>query len=508
MVMLFLSPPASENFANEDGQALKEMIAHLQKLETIIWSVMKSGGRYEARLWLCNTISSIHSLTPPEHCDLFVELLRVNKSEHDVAAQLLQMIFEKRPDMAGSIVAKRSYMLEKFFQGNPRRILEWFDHFATVGESGHRKGARALSKFAFMNRDTCWEELEWKGRHGQSPAVVATKPHYFHDLDVLMTVENFLEYVPDFWSSEELAESVKDGEILNIDQKYFINKFLQLMYVENLEELWDIIEEFIMGEQFSCLCQHLLIILDEPRMLHFLKSISKFILVNANCKELRYPSCWLENLLSTCSDSVSVDELILVNAVISHGRRLLRLIIDEEYEEEKQKLNELLRNEFKFCDTDHWALMKECLKMKKEMAVKYVGLQSWILHYHLALERKSQHSYETLFTVNGISFRRADDFSLVQDHGSELDEVLYLRHNKKRKRDKKRMKKKNNHKDENADEILVFDSSKGLHDWKSGDRSWLLSTDDFSCAWNAVDLPEHLSKFCFWTWMRWVLSKW
>jgi hypothetical protein len=87
--------------------------------------------------------------------------------------------------------------------------MQWFDHFAFTVESSHKRGARALSQYAFVNRDICWEELEWKGKHGQFPAVVATKPHYFRDLDVLRTVQNFLEYVPDFWSSDEFANSVK-----------------------------------------------------------------------------------------------------------------------------------------------------------------------------------------------------------------------------------------------------------------------------------------------------------
>lgn len=85
--------------------------------------------------------------------------------------------------------------------GNPKRIMQWFSNFANGGGLDHKKGAKALSQFAFVNRDICWEELEWKGKHGQSPAVVATKPHYFLDLDVQRTVENFLDNVPEFWSS-------------------------------------------------------------------------------------------------------------------------------------------------------------------------------------------------------------------------------------------------------------------------------------------------------------------
>ncbi|XP_020676373.1 uncharacterized protein LOC110095261 isoform X1 [Dendrobium catenatum] len=513
MVRLFLGPPPSGIFGDRD--AVKERVELLEKLESVIWSAMVSGDRYEARLWLCNTISSIHSITLREQCKLFIDLLRLKKSKHDVAARLLQMIFENRPGLAGSIIAKKICMLEKFFEGNPRRILEWFDHFATVGESGHKKGARALSKFAFMNRNTCWEELEWKGRHGQSPAVVATKPHYFHDLDVLQTVENFLKYVPDFWSSDELAESVKDGEILKIDQKYFIDSFLHWMYEENLDGVWVAVEEFMMNQQFSFLCQHLLVVVDDSRMLTFFNSISKFINVDAQCKELKHPSCWLEYLLSTCSGSVSVEEYILLNAVISHGRQLLRLMTNEEHESEKQKLEKLLMNALKFCDTDHWYFIKECTEMEKKIAIKLIGLQSWVIQYHLAQECKTQQSCELLFSENGISFRRAEKFYLLQsngtleEHGSEIDDEDFDRrsHNRRRK-EKKRRKKKQNHANESADELLEFEPLNSLHDCKSGGRSWLLSTNNYSCAWNAADLPDHFAKRCFSTWMKWVLSMW
>ncbi|KAK8961020.1 hypothetical protein KSP40_PGU013748 [Platanthera guangdongensis] len=514
---------------------------------------MVYGGRYEARLWLCNTISTIHSITPRKQRDLFLELLRLRKSKHDVAPQLLQMIFENKPEKAGSIIANKCYMLEKFFDGHRKRILDWFDHFASVGESGHKKGARALSKFAFMNRDTCWEELDWKGKHGQSPAVVATKPHYFHDLDVLQTVENFLEYVPGFGVQMNSLNLSK-----MIDEKYFISKFLQLMYEESMEDVWTVIEEFLMNEPFSFLCQRLLVNLDDSRMLMFLKSITKFIHVNSQCKELKYPSCWLEGLLSSCSSSISVDELILLNAVITHGRQLLRILTDEEHEEEKEKMEKLLMSASRFCDEDHWAFMEECMEVKKHISVKWIGLQSWIIQYQITMECKTQQSCESLFSENGISFHREDGFGLllsneiVEEGGSEIDEDLDRWRHYSRKRDKKRKTKKYNRANLNADELLEFKPSSSLEDWKLGGRSWRLSTDNYSSAWNAfvgigylenrqlryeliriffnvnscifrkffgeilkfmsfgamqADLPEHLSKHCFSIWMKWIISR-
>lgn len=512
MVKLFLTQPPTDK--QRDEVAVKERLALLEEIDSIIRSAMVYGGRHEARLWLFNTISSFHSITPREQRDLFLELLRLRKSKHDVAPQLLQMIFENKQEKAGSIIANQCCMLQKFFDGHQKRILDWFDHFASVGESGHKKGARALSQFAFMNRDTCWEELEWKGKHGQSPAVVATKPHYFHDLDVVRTVENFLEYVPDFWYSDELAESVKDGEILKIDEKYFIGKFLQLMYEESMEDVWIVIEEFIMNEPFSSLCQRLLVSLDDSRVLAFLKSITKFIHANSQCKELKYPSCWLEDLLSSCSSSISVDELVLLNAVISHGRQLLRILTDEEHEEEKQKIEKLLMSASSFCDKDHWAFMEECMEVKKHISVKWIGIQSWIIQYQIAMQCKTQQLCESLFSENGISFHREDGFGLLPSNeiadggGSEIDENLDRRRRYSRKRDKKRKKKKYNHANENADELLEFEPSNSSEDWKLGGRSWRLSTDNCSSAWNAADLPEHLSKHCFTIWMKWIISKW
>lgn len=513
MVQLFLRKPASDG--SGDGSAVKERFSLLQKLESIIWSIITSGGRYEVRLWLCNTISCIHSITPRDQCDLFIELLKSGLSKHDVAAQLLQIIFEKRPEKVGHIIAKKCCMLEKFFEGNPRRILQWFDNFAGAGELGHTKGARALSQFAFVNRDICWEELEWKGKHGQSPAVVATKPHYFLDLDVLQTVENFLEYVPDFWSSDELAESVKDGEILQIDRKYFVDEFVQLMHEENCEEIWAIIEEFLMEEQFSYLSKRLLIHLDEYKLLAFLKSISKYICQNMECKGFVYPSCWLENLLLLCNSDVSLNDFLLLNAIIVQGRQLLHLLGDEEHEDEKGNVEELLRTTSAFSDADHWALMEECMQMKQPVALKWIGLQSWVLYYCLSKECKTPHACESLFVRNGITFRKADDFSLVRYDGfskgfdSDSDDRDSTRGGyKKRKRERRKRRKKYGKDESSLDELVEFESSNGWQSLQLGGRRWLLSTDGFSCAWDMVDIPEHLSVHCFKTWMKWVCSKW
>lgn len=495
---------------------MKERKALLQRLESIIWSLMTSGGRYEARLWLCDTISCIHTITSHNQRALFVDLLRCKRSKQDLAAQILRMIFEKRPEKVGPIIAKKTRMLEKFFEGNSKRILQWFDNFSTSGESGHKRGARAISQFAFVNRDICWEELEWKGKHGQSPAVVATKPHYFLELDVIRTVENFLEYVPDFWTSDELAESVKDGEILNLDAKYFVDQFLHLMYEENLEDVWLVIENFLMETEFSFLSKHLLILLDEDSLLAFLKSVGKLIRLTVNCKEYQYSSCWLESLLTNCNDVISLNDLLLSNAVISRGRQLLRLLGEEEQEQEKGLLEELLIDTIAFSDADHWAFVKECAKMKEQVAVKWMGLQSWIVHYYLARGCRTRQSCESLFVENGISFRKTDEYSLVRSDGfpkecssdSGREDLERKGGYKKRKRDRKKKRRKKYHSEDNSvDDQVDFETFDGRLGLQSGGHSWFLSTDAYACAWNMADLPEHLSRYCFRTWMTWIVSK-
>ncbi|KAK1363389.1 hypothetical protein POM88_038950 [Heracleum sosnowskyi] len=355
MVQLYLSEPAWNDI--EDDASVKQRISLLIKLEMIILSLMSSGGRSEARLWLCNTLSSMTSISPHNQQEVFVKLLRCKPRKLGLASQLLQMIFEKRPKRVGAILAKNSHRLESFFRGHPDRIMQWFSSFAGSDDSQHRKGAKALSQFAFVNRDICWEELEWKGKHGQSPAVVATKPHYFLDIDIQQTVENFLEYVPEFWSSREFAESLEGGEILFMDSKFFVQLFLDLMYKEDLKEMWEVIDEFLMEESFSSLCQHLLIVLEEKDLLLFLELSRKFFKLKKEHMTI--------------------------------GRQLVRLIREEEAHEEKMQIQDIV-------------------------------LQSFALHYRLLEESQTNESWEIIFRSNGISFRNSENPSLLSKSSSWL----------------------------------------------------------------------------------------
>lgn len=382
--------------------------------------------------------------------------------------------------------------------GNPRRILQWFSNFSDSGGLGHQKGAKALSQFAFVNRDICWEELEWKGKHGQSPAMVATKPHYFLDLDVQRTIENFLEYVPEFWSSSEFAESVKDGEILCIDTKFFIEMFHNLMYKEDARDVWEVINEFLVEESFSSLCQRLLIILEEHEFCIFLELLRKYINPRMEPRDFGTTSYWLEIILSRCSDCKSIDQLLLLNAVINQRRQLLGFLNDGEYQDEHEKIKDIVLqiSSASLKVNSLSMILKECLRLNTMEAIKIIGLNSWVIYSRLSEEGWTIESWESLFVSSGIQFRKSDKYVLLkhdelsEESRSDLDNIMSNRSRRKKKKKNRKKRRRNYHDDDESydNELMDFDTSNSGRNLQSGAVSWLLSTDGFSASWTSVSL--------------------
>lgn len=116
MIQLFLQVPTECGTVNTVAVEARRSL--WRNVESIIKSVIKSVGRYEARLWLCTTVSLVHSLSPRDQRDLFLDLLEMKNSRRDVAALLMRMIFDKNPKIVGSILARKGYILEEFFRGN------------------------------------------------------------------------------------------------------------------------------------------------------------------------------------------------------------------------------------------------------------------------------------------------------------------------------------------------------------------------------------------------------
>ncbi|VFQ86345.1 unnamed protein product [Cuscuta campestris] len=507
MLQLFLStPPLNEN---GDDKIAEQMRSHLKELESVIWSLISSGHRSEARLWLCKSVADIHSLTPHHKKELFLALLRSNTAKPQrLAAQILQLLFDKHPHIAGPIISKKSYLLEEFFKGNTKHILLWFSNFGGSGDM-HFKGAKALSRFAFVNRDICWEELEWRGKHGKSPAMVATNPHYFLDLDVEKTVENFLEYVPEFWSSTEFSESLKDGTILSIDKTYFVEMFLDLMYKDDMKEVWDVIDVFLMEESFSTLCHHLLVALEEEELSVFLDLIPRYLNPRLETMKFDRPSSWLEILLSKCHNNGSIDELLLLNAVTFQSRQLLLLVREEADEEEKEKIRSIASQICTLINCGFATILGECARRKSLEMMKFLGLQAWALHFQLLEAFQTPASWESLFASNGIGFRKCGNYSLL-NHDESLEESesegeKRSSSSSKRKR-KKAYRRKKKRRDFDHDMIVDYEDGVLDDDVQRQDCNWLLSTDGYSFSWSSADLPGHISNYCFFMWLKFVFS--
>ncbi|CAH9114332.1 unnamed protein product [Cuscuta epithymum] len=507
MLQLYLTIPPSDE--NGDNNLVDQTKSHLKELESVLWSLISSGHLSEARLWLCNSLADISSVTPLHQQELFLALLRSKKvKQQRLAAQILQLIFDKHPHIAGPIISKKSYLLEDFFKGNSKHILQWFSNFGgSVGM--HGKGAKALSQFAFVNRDICWEELEWRGKHGKSPAMVATNPHYFLDLDVERTVENFLEYVPEFWSSVDFSESLKDGAILSIDKNFFIEMFLDLMYKDNMKDVWEIIDSFLKGESFSTLCHHLLVALEEEELAVLLDLIPRYLNPCVETVKCDKPSSWLEMMLSKCHGNNSIDQLLLLNAITIQSRQLLLLVREEAGEEEKEKIKNIASQICTLENIGFDTILKECAKRKSLEMMKLLGLQAWAMHYQLLEAYQTIDSWESLFACNRIGFRKCGRYSLLNHDEilaeSESDGDLRSSSRTKRKRSRTHQKKK---KRWNFDPKEIVDFEEDVFDvLQNKDCNWLLSTDGYSFTWSSVDLPGHLSNYCFCTWLKFIFSK-
>nr|KYP40965.1 hypothetical protein KK1_037680 [Cajanus cajan] len=489
MIDLFLREPKWNDVVDDDSA--RSRISLLKDLESVIWSTV---GRAEARLWLCNTVAGLNCVTFLDQRDLFRSLLRTRGLKRDFASQLLHFMFDASPHKLGSVLARRSHVLHKFFEGNPKRVSQWFTCSSSGGGLEQGKGFRALSQFAFKNRDICWEELEWKGKHGQSPAVVATKPHYFLDLDVQQTVENFLENVPEFWSSDEFAESVKDGDIFFIDRSFFVHYFIALMYnKEEFKGVWDVVNEFLMQQPFSSLCGRLLIALEDQDLCYFVESICKSLGPRMEHQHFNDISSYFVILVFKCGAYGSIDQLLLLNAVTAQGRQLLRLLRDEEAWEPKEKINEIVSkiSAIPSNPSSLTPIIKNKYKMKTIEVIKCLGLLSWLLYYRLSQECRTPESWESVFMNNQISFRNSKKHALPDEDGpskdcSGFDSSSSIRVKNRRKK-KARKKRRTYECNEDSDgELLDFDSASQKLGFQSNTRSWLLSTDGYSSVWSSV----------------------
>ncbi|KAL2641371.1 hypothetical protein R1flu_008958 [Riccia fluitans] len=423
--------------------------------------------------------------------------------------QFVRLLCDGYPRQVGRLLAKDNKLIRRFFAGNAKRISGWFQNFAGAGETDHRLGARALARYAFLHREDYWHELEWNGKHSQAPATVASKPHYFSELDVLKTVDNFLEHVPSFWYSEELRDSLDEGEFLGLDPDFFHRELLERLTIDNSDELWLLFEDYLRSESFSTLCQRTLYLMSDRSLLAFLsdlgaalKKLRKNVSSGKELETQEHPKSlkdipWLEVTFSIGVEWNTLSDAAFCNACASHGREILRLLQDDEHEEEAKTLRILLSEGLQ-CESAHRRLMQECLQAEKWEVVKWLSMEAWLLFYLTCQDSTSAGSLERLMTEVGIDFLRSEGTSPMPSRGRKRNEKG------KSRRTRRRAKKSAHHEDEESESDS--DVAHGADDsWRA--LSWRLSLDKYTIAWTKVDVAEHLVNYALRQWIHWVADE-
>lgn len=377
------------------------------------------------------------------------------------------------------------------FTGNRKRILLWFDKFAGIGQSEHQQGARALANYAFRNRDLCWDLLAWEGKHAQAPSTVAAKPHYFLELDVVNTVLNFLEDEPEFWRSEEFRDSLKDGEFLSIDIAFFAEYLVKKLAsdINSALDTWKVLQDYLRDESFSILCHQLLHVSSDEELLTFLNDLGSdlshgFEKNSKNAKTNSYGKAmnWMEVLVYAGVQWKSLMEPMFCNACIRHGRNILRILQEEEHEEDANFLRELMNKRSEDEKKEHWALRCKSLKMDKTAACRYVALEAWVLFYQLSSEYAGADVYETLLEESGIEYQLC----------SPTIEKVNVRDRKRNKKSSKRSRKRKHRRRDLSDADTSDEASWSDIELSNSDRlskveqGWRLSIDNYSLTWTRV----------------------
>lgn len=417
-------------------------------------------------------------------------------------------------------------MLCRFFSGEPKRALQWFQNFAGVGEIDHQLGARALARYVFMHREASWHELVWKRDRSQAPATVASKPHYFSELDVVETIDNFLDHVPAFWNSEELRDSLEDGQFIALDVDFFVEELLAKM---DSDAFSSTLKAYLAEESFTVLCQRILPITSDEDFLGFINGLLLAMMKWKKDKSINWDReaeaggleivkirelCWLEIVLSAGLEWETLDDVIFCNACARNGRELLRLMQSEEHNDETRLLESLLADSNPYNEQEHWALRREYLLFPTWQAVQRLTLEAWLLFYLLSQETTRPEVLERLMTENGIGFLRT---SAKHVHKSELDmEWKGAKASKEKKRSKKRhrrkrkgtSRKRNKH-SEDDDSESGSDVPFAAEESKSESSvSWRLSVDKYVITWTKVDVVEHIVHDALSHWLQWTAKRW
>ncbi|KAH7373017.1 hypothetical protein KP509_17G033400 [Ceratopteris richardii] len=477
-ICLHLNCISGSDGAN-DGGAKKEEVA--SRLESVLWGILGSEGRSEVRMCLCKDLGTLRDVPRELQASIFLSLIWPAQSTADelLCRQVLQVACERQPRLVMHLFDRDSKLIRNFFSGHPKRILDWFENFQFLEKKKKELGAQALAQFAFVHREKFWKELEWKGSHGQAPATLASKPHYFLDLDVLKTVENFLDGVPEFWSSDELWGSLREGDILALDVDFFVRRLFQRMQNRS-SSVWKMLEQFFLGEDFSLLCQRLLSFMDDQKLLQLVNKLSEGLMQSSAqmVRKTGKNGSWLVKALAVGAECPSLECAMLCNAFVAHPRQLLRVVQDGEIAEDSDSFKSLLMEMTSYARLRHQPFWRGHLHWNKWELIKVLALESWAIYVLVSKDYMSITMLEDLLSANSIQFEN----SLLKrrQRGKKV-------HKGRKKRKKKRRKSPDLSSDEGQISDQILDDSVD-YSCVSSSGPWYLSLDNYKMGLEQVCL--------------------
>jgi hypothetical protein len=339
--------------------------------------------------------------------------------------ELLVFFFSQRQHTVGQLVAAggpfRTCILDFFSSVDAETKEEWFKR---------SKGSEALAKFAITNRNSVWQHLRWTGPRSHSPVAVAANPTYFAELDVAATVTEFVKHCPAFWTSEEVLESVKSGEIFAINPEGWA-AVLRTRFAELRPALVSLVEAM----PWKDLCLRLLPVLREEEVLHFSgrlldSDVDETLLQGINTVEDLPPSSYL---VFAKVEWDTFEDLVLAAACGCAPVQLLRMMNEAE-KEEKQAWDtavlELTRDSTIVLNGSedrlalHWHLLVRCV------CSRYI--------LQCLAEHGEHKAIETMLNANGIDCVLHEEGSSGEEDDNEGNRDVKERGCSRRRKRRKR----------------------------------------------------------------------
>ncbi|DBB06395.1 TPA: hypothetical protein ACH3X1_011957 [Trebouxia sp. C0004] len=276
---LFLQRPTSSavRAVSADSCALRhDRLARFQRLLQESSQSGENTDRHTLRLWLISAASKLEGVQPSRTWGRLEPLLRTgdhsSDTNHAFGIYLLQLVCDVEPTKVGRLLAHHPRIIRHFFRDHPQHISVWFQSSYVGSISEFRNGAKALAQYALLHRAEMWDLLVWQGKHPQAPVAVAAKPYYFSELNIHQSVLNILKNHPQFFTSHQMADTVKSGDIMALDPNHFCEELYSLL-ADEAEDLLDVIRTTMSQQPFQLICQRLLHHLNDNKLLDFLSGI-------------------------------------------------------------------------------------------------------------------------------------------------------------------------------------------------------------------------------------------